>query len=105
MAMVFPPGSPPVSPAPVRTPLAARQSKEIVVKDTKDWTRFFELLNAAILYLLSQPVLLSGLDANKPNATLYPENTRYFSTDTIHESIVIYATPGDPSTASWVLMF
>lgn len=100
MAVVIPPDAPPINPGPVRTPLLVRDST-INVKDNKTWSKFFELLYAALLYLLQKPVLLHGLNANKPDATLYPENSRYYSTDTTTDYINLYSVPGDPTTAAW----
>jgi hypothetical protein len=100
MAVVIPPNSPEVNPAPVRTPLDIRNNA-VYVKDEKGWLKFFEVLYAALLFLLQRPVFLSGLDAAKPDATLYPENSRYYSTDTTTDYINLYSVPGDHTTAVW----
>ena len=100
---VFPPNTPPLDPAPVRTPVSAAGGS-VTFKDNRQWQPFFNLLFAAIRDLQSRPVSLSGLAADIPDATQYPENSRYWATDTTTESINIFATPGDHTTASWVAM-
>lgn len=101
--IAFAPGTPPLNPAPVRDPIDV-PNKQFKFKDSQSWQTFFNLLYSAVIYLLSGPVLLSGLLANRPAATILPENTRYWGTNTMVEYIVIYGTPGDPTTAAWVAM-
>lgn len=101
MATLVPPGTPTVNLPPVRSPIPVRD-KAAYITDSHDWTKHFALLFNALIYLLESPVLLSGLDGSKPNPTVYPQNTRYFATDSVKEYTVIYATPGNPATASWV---
>jgi hypothetical protein len=108
MSTVFPPNTPPYDPAPARDPLTVNESGEVLVKDNKAWSKYFSLLTgrraSVIQYLLSQPVLLSGLAANLPNATLYPENSRYYSTDTHVDRINLFTVTGDPTTAVWTVI-
>lgn len=74
------------------------------VQEMGPWGIWFRNVYSALFFLLTRPVLLSGLNAAKPNATLYPENSRYYSTDTTTEYINLYATPGNPATAVWTAM-
>ncbi len=103
MASRIPPGAPPLGPAPIRTPLDV-MGKLVYFKDSGPWTIWLNLVFNALSYLFLQPVSLSGLAADIPDATLYPENSRYWATNTMAEYIDIYATPGDPTTAAWVAM-
>lgn len=97
----FPPGTPPLDKAPVETPITVEKST-LTFKQSRSWLKFFQLLYAAILALQAQPVLLSGLFADRPSATTLPENTQYYSTNTMVDYINIYGTAGDPTTAAWV---
>jgi hypothetical protein len=99
----IPPGSPPIDPAPVRTPIPVI-ADHVRFSDQSPIVKWLNAVYMAILFLLQQPSILSGLFADIPDATLYPENSRYWATDTTAEYINIYATPGDPTTASWTAM-
>lgn len=101
--IAYPPGTPPLDKGPVETPLDIEDS-QLTFKQSRAWLKFFQLLYAAILALQARPVLLSGLFANRPAATTLPENTRYFATNTLVDYINIYGTPGDPTTAAWVVV-
>ena len=107
--VVIPPGTPTFSPGPVRTPILVTkgvpEGLQVVIKDNQSWHKYFEQVWNILTSLVSRPVMLSGLAADIPDPTLYPENSRFWSTDTHHESIVLYATPNDPTTASWQVMF
>lgn len=103
MSVVIPPNTPQIDPAPVRTPVDVAKGR-IVFKDNQPWEKFFNLLYTVLFALMIRPVLLSGLAADIPDPTLYPENSRYFETDTSTENVNLYGTPGDPSTAAWTPM-
>jgi hypothetical protein len=101
--IVYAPGSPPLNLPPVREGVPV-ESSSVRFDKSKSWQGFFNFVYSAVLFLLAQPVLLSGILANRPAATTLPENSRYWSTSTNAEFIVIYATAGDPTTATWVAM-
>lgn len=99
----IPPGSPPIDPPPVRTPLPV-VGDQVRLSDQSPLTKWLNFVYRAILFLLQQPSSLSGLAADIPDPVLYPENSRYWATDTTTEYINLYATPGDPATAAWTAM-
>lgn len=74
------------------------------MNDSKDYGKFFNFIFQACIYMLQQPVILSGLLAARPNATLYPQNSLYCSTDSHEIYLCSYATPGVASTAVWTLL-
>jgi len=100
MGNPYPPNTPPMNPAPVRTPVPV-QNNAILFKNMQGWQKFFDLLYFAVTYLLSNPVILSGLDSSLPTASNYPANSIYYATDSKKIYVNIYATPGQPSSAAW----
>ncbi len=88
---------------PVATPLQVRQNL-LIFRNSTAWVKTYELWYGAIMNLLARPVLLSGLDADLPDATLYPENSRYVATDLPGEYVNIYADPTDHNSAVWIFM-
>ena len=104
MAAPQPPLAPNFTPPPLRTPIDV-QNNQVRIADRGPWGIWMgaTLVNA-VLYLLRLPSSYSGLIADIPDATRYPENSRYWATDTTAEYINLYATPGDPSTAVWTAM-
>ena len=100
---VFPPGSPIINRMPVSTLLQVRQDM-LKFQDNTAWTKTMEAWYGAIINLLGRPITISGLDANLPDATLYPENSRYYATDLPGEYVNIYAVSTDQNSAVWILM-
>lgn len=91
-----------IAPAPVRTPLIVN-GKQVVMKENTPWEKLFEVWYTALYYLLTGPQSLAGVVADLPDPTLLAEGTTYWATDTHEGYIVIFATPGDSSTAVWTL--
>lgn len=85
MSRIFAPETPPVPPAPIRTPLFPGFDGGIRIKDNEPWSKYFELQNQALVQSLTGAVLLSGTEQDRPPASSYPIGTRYFSTDTTIE--------------------
>ncbi len=102
MSTPIPPNTPPFNGAPLRN--ALDDAGKVLVNAKSPWGIWFNVLYQAVIYLLMRPVSLSGLDADLPDPTLYPENSRWFSTDAVQEYIAIYSVPGDPTSATWVAM-
>jgi hypothetical protein len=87
---ITPPNTPPLPDAPVNTPLLVEGAPgKITVRNNQSWQKWMFSTVQAIAYLLSQPVSLSGPAADLPEAALYPQNSRYFATDTNKEYIVL----------------
>ena len=98
------PGSPTLTNPPLRTPIPVEE-KQVRIAEKGPWGIWLSaVLVNTVQYLLKLPSSYSGLAADIPNATFYPENSRYWATDTTAEYINLYATPGDPSTAVWTAM-
>lgn len=71
---------------------------------TEAQQRFWIGIVTQVINLVNGPTSLSGTLANRPVATGQAENTRYFATNTLVDYINIYGTPGDPTTAAWVVV-
>lgn len=98
----------PLAPAPLKQPLLVRNNAgvvvgRIIIAEDLTWSKYFsESISSALQGLQSRPGLLGGLLANRPtDPSLYPENTRFFATDTEAETYVKYVVPGDPTSAAW----